>query len=218
MQKHGIINSTFPSFSWLLFTFTTKITVPNNHKKNTNNSTNGLIICMFAVQLSVFCHWLSLFVQWHSPSLSQTRGRIVEIHCGARAPAHFSVCDSSWVRQYDCNRNGNRAEMLHSYECVLCAPSLLLLEGVRAVFLPISLAQMFWLAAGSVLISSRGLREGEEEKLDFFRWNLALWWACPTNFSMLGLLSRGLREGKEKLDIFRWNFLLHIRILCRILP
>ena len=40
-----------------------------------------------------------------------TRGRIVEIVLRC-APAHFSVCDSSWVTQYDCNRNGNRAEML----------------------------------------------------------------------------------------------------------
>ena len=44
------------------------------------------------------------------PSL-KLEGRIVEIVLRC-APAHFSVCDSSWVTQYDCNRNGNRAEML----------------------------------------------------------------------------------------------------------
>ena len=66
-------------------------------------------------QLSVFCHWLSLFVQWHSPSLSEIV-EMLEFLCPRsvcrRALAHFSVCDSSWVTQYDCNRNGNRAEML----------------------------------------------------------------------------------------------------------
>lgn len=171
-----------------------------------------MIICMFAVQLSVFCHWLSLFVQWHSPSPSlKLEGRIVEIVLRC-APAHFSVCDSSWVTQYDCNRNGNRAEMLAMYECVLCAPSLLLLEGVRAVFLPISLAQMFlagcWL--GSYFFS-RGLRELMEKRKNWISSDET--WHCgehaqQTSFFMLwlGLISRGLWElEKGKLDFFRWH-------------
>ena len=150
-------------------------------------------------QLSVFCHWLSFFVQWHSPSLSEIV-EMLEFLCPRsvcrRALAHFSVCDFSLPpakphqlartnSSYDCNRNGNRAEML---AIRVCAPSLLLLEGVKG-------------GVSSNLIGSnvlaRALREGEEEKLDFFRWNLALWWTCPTNFSR-SYFSRIARAREEK--------------------
>ena len=146
-----------------------------------------------------------------------------------RALAHFSVCDcclppakphqlARTNSSYDCNRNGNRAEMLRVCTVRPLSPTLRGSKGgVSSNLIGSNVLAGCWLG-----LISRGLREGEEEKLDFFRWNLALWWACPTNnsFSMLwlGLLSRGLRGGEEKLDIFRWNFLLHIRILCRILP
>ena len=95
--------------------------------------------------------------------LSNSRGELSKLYCGARPRISPSVTTASWVvTQYDCNRNGNRAEMLRV--CTVRPLSLLLLEGVRAVFLPISLAQMFlagcWL--GSYFFS-RGLRELEEE-------------------------------------------------------
>jgi hypothetical protein len=95
-------------------------------------------------------------------------------------------------------------------KCYECAPPLLLplsklvLRG-RCFF------QFHWLKC-QLGIMSRGLREGEE-KLDFFRWNLALWWACPTNF-FLHALARSYfsrivraREGKTWFlqMAFRWQ-------------
>ena len=96
--------------------------------------------------------------------LSNSRGELSKLYCGARPRISPSVTTASWVvTQYDCNRNGNRAEMLRVL-CTVRPLSLLLLEGVRAVFLPISLAQMFlagcWLGSYFFLEDCESWRRG----------------------------------------------------------
>ena len=142
-----------------------------------------------------------------------TRGRIVEIlRC---APAHFSVCDSSWVTQYDCNRNGNRAEMLAT--SVYCAPPLLLSEGVRAVFLPISLAQMFlagcWL--GSYFFSR--IARGRRGKTGFLQMKPGIVVGMPNQLLNARSSFSRIARGRGKTGYFQMK-LSSIRILCRILP